>query len=122
MNKPETADNNNDSFKIVTSKKSLRGKKTNTTISAVKNRKWIFVSNLNNTTTEKDLENYLKENNFAALECHRLLIRTQEIAAFKIAISEEVYDDMFQEDLWPLNVIVRPFKNFRARASILRNN
>lgn len=109
---------NEEPFKTVINRKSLRGKKCNTTLSAVQSRKWILVSNLVKSTTEDDVRAYLQENNITISECHRLPIKSPEIGTFKIALTEDKYNKIFQEDLWPLNTIVRPFKNFRMRASI----
>lgn len=90
--------------------KTIRGKRTDTTISAAESRKWIFVSQLIKTTKEEDITNYLSDNKIDILKCDKLEIRNTEIAAFKIAVKEKTYDVMFNPELWPKNVIVRPFK------------
>lgn len=94
-------------------KKTVRGTKENTILTAVENRKWIFVSNLIKTTTESDVRDYLSGNNIDTMGCYKLTLKNSEIAAFKVAILSENYEQLFSADLWPVNTIIRPFKNFR---------
>lgn len=37
------------------------------------------------------------------------------MAAFKVTVNENTYERMFDGDLWPTNVIIRPYRyrNFR---------
>lgn len=95
--------------------KTIRGNRNDTTISAAENRRWIFVSQLLRTTTENDVHKYLMENNINVIQCSKLEIRNTDIAAFKIAVAEDIYERMFEPELWPVNVIIRPYKfrNFR---------
>lgn len=113
----DEATSRKNSFKL----KSITGNRSNTSIAAAANRKWIFVSKLIKKTTKKDIINYLTENEIDILECAKLNIKNDGIAAFKIAVRENNYEKMFDPNLWPLNVIVREYKtkNFRNTA-ILR--
>lgn len=114
--------NNVNTNSVNMNKRTIRGSRTNTAISAAENRKWIFVSQLINTTKVEDVTKYLTENNIKALECEKLDIRNTNIAAFKIAVEEGVYEQMFDSDLWPRNTIVRPFrKNFWKMSPAILN-
>lgn len=97
--------------------KNIRGKNINTTLTAVPNRKWIFVSNFVNKTTEKDIEKHLSEYNISLITCEKLEINNKEIAAFKIAVAEKEVTRIFDANIWPENAIVRPFRNFQRKAS-----
>lgn len=50
--------------------------------------------------------------------CEKLEIRNKDMAAFKIAIDENKFTDLLNEDLWPVNIIIRPYRNFQKRASL----
>lgn len=95
----------------------IRGNKNNTSITAAENIKFVFISQLQKTTTEEDIKDYLSQNNINIKSCYKLRIKSEEIAAFKIVVSENIYEEMFNPNLWPMNVIIRPFKsmNFRNR-------
>lgn len=101
-------------------RKTIRGQRTDTVIKAEENRKWVFISQLVKTTTENDVITYLRDNGVNVLQCNRLEIKNNEIAAFKIAIKEELYEEMFDPALWPVNTIIRPYRqtNFRKTAII----
>lgn len=94
-----------------TRRKTIRGKRCNTSISTVESRKWLFLSRLVNTTTKNDIIEYLAECNVTPLSCEKLDIKNKDIAAFKIAVNENIYNEMFNEDMWPNNAIIRPFRN-----------
>lgn len=95
-------------------RKMIRGSRTeNASISAVESRKWIFVSRLQKHTTEEDLKSYLTENNIEIISCDKLVIRSDQIAAFKIGIPASLEENIYRSDLWPINTIVRPYINFR---------
>lgn len=88
----------------------VRGKRLNTTLTAAENLKWIFISQLVDTTTEIDVRNYLHENTIKVSSCAKLQIRNENIAAFKISANEENYAKMLEPELWPINTIIRPFR------------
>lgn len=73
-------------------------KKRNTTLEAVENRKWIFISQLKNTTTVEDVKKYLQDNDITILECHKLDIYHQNISAFKICVEEHVENEIYNEN------------------------
>lgn len=106
--KPETNAKN-------TQKQTVRGNRRNTSLIAAENRKWIFISQLIHTTSEDDIKEYLSENKIDIINCEKLQIKSENISAFKIGVNEKVYEKMFNPNLWPANVIVRPyrFRNFR---------
>ncbi|KAK9711867.1 hypothetical protein QE152_g25205 [Popillia japonica] len=53
---------------FTTRKRSIRGKNTSTTLTAVENRKWIFASNFVNSTTEDDIKEHLVSNKMNSLD------------------------------------------------------
>lgn len=61
----------------------------------------IFINDGIAATTEDDIS-----------ACEKLSIKDNEIAAFKIAVAEEILEKIYDEDLWPHNAIIRPYKNF----------
>lgn len=99
-------------------KLTIRGKKENTSLVAAETRKWVFVSQLRSTTTEDDVKMYLSSNGINILECERLNIYHTNIAAFKVAVETKDEPLLFNEDLWPRNVIVRAYRNFRKPAQL----
>lgn len=103
--------------------KTIRGNRINTTIEAAENRKWVFVSQLVKTTKEEDVKKYLNENGINVFSCFKLIIQSTDIAAFKIAVSEQIYDKLFNPELWPMNTIVRPYRhrNFRKSQPVALN-
>lgn len=100
--------------------KTIRGCRNNTSLKAAENRKWVFLSQFTNTTTVDDIKGYLMENHINIINCYKLLTKSPDIAAFKMAVDNDTYEKMFDADLWPLNVIVRPFRsqNFRKLGSL----
>lgn len=95
------------------SKRSVRGKNTNTILTAVENRKWIFASNFVSITIENYIKERLKSYAIPTDQCQKLPIKNTSIATFKIAGNENCVERLFSEELWPKNAMIRYYKNFQ---------
>lgn len=120
INMVNTSDQNYKNSDSSTNKnKIIRGSKENTSLTAVAKRKWIFISNLVKNTNEDDVVKYLNENQINVLLCNKLDIRNKDIAAFKAAVNLDDFEKMLKPEMWPNNTIIKEYKNFQKRASLL---
>ncbi|KAK9696021.1 hypothetical protein QE152_g32184 [Popillia japonica] len=119
-NKTEEMTQGIDSGKVknIKSIKHLRGENRNTTLKAVPIRKWIFISNFINSTTEDDIQKHLEGYNILSHVCEKIQTKSTGFAAFKTAVSKEDLERLFNPSIWPKNAVVRHYRNFRRRASI----
>lgn len=103
---------NKDEYKLVRYKrKTIKGVKANTKLTGVEKNRWVFVSRMHPKTTEKDITDYLKENNFDVNDCQKLDIRATGHSAFKFAVPESIMDSLLDGSIWPQNTIVREYRS-----------
>lgn len=89
----------------------LFGKNNTTKLQGVERKHWPFVSRLLHTTTTKDVTELLKSNDIENVDCVRLDIQSENIAAFKLGVPEKDVDKVYNENLWPTNTIIRNYNN-----------
>ena len=84
-------------------------------IAAACERKWIYIDNLLATTTTDQLKTYLEQNGMPPLSCEKLETRDPH-KTFKVGIEPQYMDNIMKNEIWPLNVTVKPFiLNWRRR-------
>lgn len=79
---------------------------------------WIFISQLHKDTKEEDVKQHLESENIQILECIKLNITNKTIAAFKLTVEANKFETVADENVWPKNTIIRPYRNFWRPASI----
>lgn len=90
------------------------------TLVTVEPRKLIFVSQLNPSTKESDIVDYVNNqlgDVFAKPKVNSLIPRGKLLSdldyiSFKLSIPEKHLDKVLSAEFWPKNVMVREFKNF----------
>lgn len=107
--------NNIDGFKQVTYRKrstnTIIGKRTDGgNLAAVEAKSWIFISRLQPSTTVENVRDYARGCGIDIVDCERLVIRSQEVSAFKISVPRNLDSKVLSEDTWPINTIVRRYR------------
>lgn len=94
-------------------------------LAAVETRKWIFVSQLHPSTTEKSLIDFTCKRlndteNSSKIQAFALVPKEKNrdelnFISFKVNIPEPLYAPMLKPEIWPNGVIVRDFVNDQRR-------
>lgn len=90
-------------------------------LAAVEARRWIFVSQLHPSTTDKSFTDYVKKRLHDAsdrlkIQAFALVPKDRDrkelnFISFKLNIPESSYDDILKPEIWPKGVVVRDFVN-----------
>ncbi|XP_050312962.1 uncharacterized protein LOC126748003 [Anthonomus grandis grandis] len=78
-------------------------------ITAAAERKWYYVGNLHPDCTEERLKDHLIKNDIDLSSCEKLNSQFDHKVAFKISFEPQLEKLVLNSDLWPLNVVVKPF-------------
>lgn len=96
-------------------------------ISAAQERQWVYVGNLSSDCTIEMIGSHLKSNHVEVLSCEKLTSKQEHVASFKVGIPTHVQNKIFNSEIWPIGVLVKPFvfpaankgnygiRNFRGR-------
>lgn len=101
-------------------RKAIVGQNNTDELQVVVRKKWIHLSSFNPNVTEDQIIAYVGKHIDISINhmiCYKLVKKDANIAElksinFKLGISPEFYDELFESSLWPANVKIRPFKNF----------
>lgn len=88
---------------------------TTTKLRAVEPLSWIFISRLEPETTVEDITSYLNDYDIKISKCMKLKTYSEEISAFKIAVTQSDEDLVFSSNIWPKKTIIRPYDPNRLR-------
>ena len=78
-------------------------------ISAAQERKWIYVGNIGSECTMEMVRSHMEANRINVLSCEKLPTKQDHISSFKISIPAHHRENAFNSEIWPRDVIVKPF-------------
>lgn len=84
------------------------------TIAAVESRRSIFVSRLSPDTTPEMLKQHLEASEVKPLSIEKLVIKSEEIAAFKVVVQQSDEKRATSSEVWPRYTIIRPYRQPRV--------
>lgn len=110
---------------LVSTKSTLAIKGTNNAsniLSAAKQSRAFYVGNVSPDCTESNILEYLTEKNIPVLYCEKLNSKQQHMASFKITVGKEQNEQtILDSNLWPVDIIIKPFIFSRTNRYYKRN-
>lgn len=102
-------------------RKVIVGQSNNSELDVIVQRKWVHLSSFKPTVTEDNIKMYVAKRikiNIEDIACFRLIkkdVNLEDVKKlnFKLGVSSEFYNELFDPRIWPSNIKVRHFKNFQ---------
>ena len=69
----------------------------------------LFIYRVRTNTTDEDISNFMKENDIVFREIACLSNPNAKYKSFKLTVAVTQYDQLFNDNLWPRGVRVRPY-------------
>lgn len=78
-------------------------------LKAAERMKSFYIGNLGSQTTSEQLRAHLEGTSVSVICCEKLQRRDPCISSFKLTVAADQIQEVLRSELWPTNVVVRPF-------------
>lgn len=91
--------------------------------SAADRKFWMYIGNVKNTVSKENIVSFLdskEEAHINTFECEELKTLGKN-KSFKVGVTADLKNKVFENEFWPKGIIYRPYKFFRVSANKVRS-